>query len=559
MDQFEFNVPRFTAFNSCSDSDEEEVEKYFDFDHECEDQFNSVGHPDGVEGKDNDEAATGLQTDYDVNNVPERETSTFKTPKKTPRKSEYELLTNFSELSLTTPRKLHAMETRLDCTLNNQPLVLRTRSVLRMSVAPEKVFEEAVKRKRKHSVNIEEPEKYICMAEAVEKFHKVTPARFHTRPRNEKFHKVSKAVGTSRCTIPMSPHLKVIHRNRPNHALSRKQLEDIEVEEMKKHQVKARPINEKIFKPPSIDCSHRSFQVTEFKPFNLTEFKKKVEEPRPSLVKFTARPVPKGLFKKVDVKNTSAPSLTHNCSDWPVRLRVPAGKRNEKENKIAQKPVRKGPVTTAPFSFYDRDMMLLKKKEEKIKQVLEEEKKAHTFHANPPPKFPEKPFQEKATIIPTIQQPFRLSADDKGKANREKWEKKLEEEKMMMKKAAEFKAKPPVVLTKKPFVPLKTEKHEFQTLDIHLNTEIRAKERALYDLKMQMKLQEIEELKMQRQREREQMEEDEAARIRKEMVHKANPIRHYKEMIIQPANKKLTLPMSPKSFIEKSKLSNSEI
>jgi hypothetical protein len=68
---------------------------------------------------------------------------------------------------------------------------------------------------------------------------------------------------------------------------------------------------------------------------------------------------------------------------------------------------------------------------------------------------------------------------------------------MLLKKAAEFKARPPVILSKKPFVPAKTEKHEVKALNFHLNTEIRAKDRALYDLKRQMKEREIEELKLQ--------------------------------------------------------------
>lgn len=40
-----------------------------------------------------------------------------------------------------------------------------------------------------------------------------------------------------------------------------------------------------------------------------------------------------------------------------------------------------------PFSFEDRDKHLVKKKEEFIKKVFEEEKKQREFHARPPPSY----------------------------------------------------------------------------------------------------------------------------------------------------------------------------
>ncbi|XP_046395891.1 targeting protein for Xklp2-like [Ischnura elegans] len=557
MDKFEFNVPRFTDFNACSDSDDEELEKYFDFDHEDEDQFNAPSQSCSFQhkgtGGNNMESGFG-EGDESCSSLKKRK-SVFKTPGKTPRKSELETLCSTTALYSKTPKKFHSMETRLDSAVKNPPLSLRSRNIFRASVAPEEDCDgtqmedkRGVRRKRVHSPQNKNTEKYICLAEEVLKFHNVTPARFHTKPKHEKFYNEGGKWKVRGSTIPKSPHLNVLKRTRPTHVLSRKELEDLEVEEMKRHQVKARPINDKIFKPPNINRSHRSFQLTMFEPFNLTEPKQKTEEVQPEVYKFTARPVPKGLFKKVDVKNTSAPTLLQP-SHSPRRVRVPVQKGTEKENKVVHKPPRKGPIKATPFSFYDKDVMRLQQKEKKIQQLLEEEKKQHTFRANPLPKFPEKPFQEKPTMDPTIPQPFHLSADDKGKVNREKWEKMVEEEKLRKKRESEFKARPPVILNKKPFVPVKTEKHEVRTLDVHLNTEIRAKDRALYDLKMQMRQKEIEEIKLQRQKELEKMKEEELARLRKEIVHKANPVRHYKEVVIHPANKCLTVPLSPKSFI----------
>ncbi|KAG8230202.1 hypothetical protein J437_LFUL009882 [Ladona fulva] len=131
--------------------------------------------------------------------------------------------------------------------------------------------------KRKRVDSSQQPNKYVCMAEAVEKFQRTTPARFHTKPRYSKFEFKGKRLSHLKTTVPMSPHLQVIKRNRPVTALSRWQIEDMEVEEMKKHQVKARPVNEKIFNPMNIDTSHQS-HVIEMKPFNLTQWKRKVRK-----------------------------------------------------------------------------------------------------------------------------------------------------------------------------------------------------------------------------------------------------------------------------------------
>lgn len=61
---------------------------------------------------------------------------------------------------------------------------------------------------------------------------------------------------------------------------------------------------------------------------------------------------------------------------------------------------------------------------------------------------------------------------------------------------------------------------------------------------------------MQEEEERLRREQEEIARIRKEAEHKAQPIRHFKEVITQPA-KKCTVPISPK-FASLEKLKNKE-
>ena len=49
-------------------------------------------------------------------------------------------------------------------------------------------------------------------------------------------------------------------------------------------------------------------------------------------------------------------------------------------------------------------------------------------------------------------------------------------------------------------------------------------------------------------------EELEVQRMRKEAVHKAQPVRHYKPINIQPTDKPVTLPMSPNfTYVERCK------
>lgn len=57
------------------------------------------------------------------------------------------------------------------------------------------------------------------------------------------------------------------------------------------------------------------------------------------------------------------------------------------ENHKEPKPTSKlGRTIPMPFSFESRDQAILKKREELIKMVMEEEKKAREFHARPAPK-----------------------------------------------------------------------------------------------------------------------------------------------------------------------------
>lgn len=79
-----------------------------------------------------------------------------------------------------------------------------------------------------------------------------------------------------------------------------------------------------------------------------------------------------------------------------------------------------------------------------------------------------------------------------------------------------------------------------------LATEKRAKERQELEKKMaEMEAWKLQQLAEVRQQEEEQQKE-ELARLRKELVHKANPIRKYSAVEVKSSELPLTVPVSPK-------------
>nr|CAD7200798.1 unnamed protein product [Timema douglasi] len=185
-------------------------------------------------------------------------------------------------------------------------------------------------RKRQHSPHIEQPHKYISLAEAVLNFQRCTPRRFHSRKtsHNSKPHKP----WVFKSTIPVTPGLTSHLRTRPVHYPTREQEEETAFMEMKKHQVKAYPLNTDIFKQPKLGIRVEAKQHTIPEPFNLTELKKKVFEQEKKARIFHANPVPqlcqdltKGLFTDVSSttnKSHTAVNIRHTlsemCKDWCI-------------------------------------------------------------------------------------------------------------------------------------------------------------------------------------------------------------------------------------------------
>jgi targeting protein for Xklp2 len=199
----------------------------------------------------------------------------------------------------------------------------------------------------------------------------------------------------------------------------------------------------------------------------------------------------------------------------------------QEKKETPAKPLKLTGTRPVPFSFEKRDQQLMKKKEEFINKVLEEEKKAREFHARRPPK--------------AILRSRNGSQDEISESGSSRSFKRSTEDL----NATVFKAKPATVLTKKPFEPKKDDNHVVTIEAFQFATDQRLEARHKFDQQLKEKEEQAAELKRQQEEALRRYQEEEVARLRREMEHKAQPIKKYKEVVIKSANK-VTEPVSPK-------------
>ncbi|KAJ2356361.1 Protein tpx2, partial [Coemansia sp. RSA 2610] len=90
--------------------------------------------------------------------------------------------------------------------------------------------------------------------------------------------------------------------------------------------------------------------------------------------------------------------------------------------------------------------------------------------------------------------------------------------------------------------------------EILLWTELRSEERHAYDEDRAERERIREEVLARKRQEEERREEEEIKRLRKLLVHKAQPVRHYKPTVINPSDRPLTVPKTPKWNVRTRKL-----
>ncbi|NXX60407.1 TPX2B protein, partial [Scopus umbretta] len=416
---------------------------------------------------------------------------------------------------------------------------------------------------------------YVSLAEQVEAFQKRTPSRYHLRSRKSDEGPVPGKLVKARLTNPKTPVLLTKQRFRPVTCKTAAELEAEEIEKIQQYKFKARELDHKIFeggpllpkKPPVKELTQPiGFELEIEKRIQERESKKQQEEEH---FEFHSRPCPTKILEDI-VGVPEKKALPVTVPKSPVftlksRTRMP-GRDEEKEKEVVP-VVKANPmphygvpfkpkmpeqrhVEVCPFSFDARDRERQIQKEKKIEELQKEE--VPKFKALPLPYFDHVKLPEKKVKNPTQPEPFNLQIDERGAAKLQSWKQQLKEDLKRQKEAACFKARPNTVVYQEPFVPKKENKLLSESLSgsvvpesFELATEKRAKERQEFE----KRLADMEALRERHQeqvrQQQEEREKEEVAKLRQELVHKANPIRKYRNVEVKPSDQPLTMPKSP--------------
>lgn len=415
---------------------------------------------------------------------------------------------------------------------------------------------------------------YVPFAQQVEAFYKRTPNRYHLRSKKDDIILLpSKSAVGKISRDPQTPVLQTKKRARPVTCKSTAEQEAEELEKLQQYKFKARELDPRILeggpilpkkppvKPPTQPVG---FDLEIEKRIQERESKKKSEDEH---FEFHSRPCPTKILEDV-VGVPEKKVLPITVPKSPAfalknRIRMPTNDEEEEPVVIRAQPVphfgvpfkphipEAKTVEICPFSFDSRDKERQLQKEKKIKELQKGE--VPKFKALPLPLFDTVNLPEKKVKNATQIEPFCLETDKRGAMKAQTWKHQLEEELKQQKEATCFKARPNTVISQEPFVPKKEKKSVAEGLSgslvqepFELATERRAKERQELERKMaEAEAQRAQQLEEARQQEEEQQKK-ELARLRKELVHKANPIRKYQAVEVKSSDQPLTVPVSPK-------------
>ena len=263
--------------------------------------------------------------------------------------------------------------------------------------------------------------------------------------------------------MPHTPMLMTRGRSRPIHVLSKEEREELEMAEHKAQMFKAKGVGETLPKFKYGDVEKKPSTIPE--PFHLhssTRMTTRPETEKPP--QFSAKPVPRGIMAgPVGVPDRRClPVVEPQSPAFALKTRMAERKPHPEPEPELEPVVRSRPAPhrgvpvllppnprkatlPEPFSFENRDKAMFEKKEDKIRQVLEEEKKAREFHAKPI-------MKEEAIKIPQVKpqpttkvEPFKLAIEERCEERLAKWQEGVEKELEEQRKAALFKASAPKV------------------------------------------------------------------------------------------------------------------
>ncbi|NXJ71224.1 TPX2 protein, partial [Rostratula benghalensis] len=416
---------------------------------------------------------------------------------------------------------------------------------------------------------------YVSLAEQVEAFQKRTPSRYHLRSRKSEEGPVPGKVVKARITKPKTPMLLTKQRFRPATCKTTAELEAEELEKIQQYKFKARELDHKIFeggpllpkRPPVKELTQPiGFELEIEKRIQERESKKQQEGEH---FEFHSRPCPTKILEEiVGVPEKKALPVTVPKSPvFTLKNRTRTSGRDEEKEKEVVPVIKANPmphygvpfkpkmpeqrhVEVCPFSFDARDRERQIQKEKKIEEMQKEE--VPKFKALPLPYFDHVKLPEKKVKNPTQPEPFNLQVDERGAAKLQSWKQQLKEDLKRQKEAACFKARPNTVVYQEPFVPKKENTLLSESLSgsivpesFELATEKRAKERQEFEKRLAHKEALKEMYQEQFRQQQEEREKEEVAKLRQELVHKANPIRKYRSVEVKPSDQPLTMPKSP--------------
>ncbi|XP_008293958.1 targeting protein for Xklp2 isoform X2 [Stegastes partitus] len=414
-----------------------------------------------------------------------------------------------------------------------------------------------------------ESDVYVPMAQQVEQFQKRTPTRYHLRSRRSQERGPPREKANHlKLTQPHSPHLATQQRSRPPTVKSSADLEAEEVEKLQKFKLKALELNKKILesaddlkkpvvKEPTVpEC----FELEIEKRLQGRQATKKPQEEEEQPHNFRAKPLPKKVLEGVvglPEKKVAYPTVPESPA-FALKKRVRLDPKVPEVKQIS--PIKPPPVPhfglpfqprlpehhhveVCPFSFEQREQERRALKEKKLEEKRNEE--VPQFKAQPLPHFDTVVLPEKKKLEPTKPEPFRLLIDERGAVKNSRWEHMVKEEQKHQEEATIFKARPNTVTRKEPFRPKKEDRGVVVVEAFELATERRAREWQEYEQLASEKEAVRARMEAEQRREEEQKEKEEINRMRKEQVHKAQPIRHYKPVAVKKSEIPLTVPESP--------------
>ena len=227
---------------------------------------------------------------------------------------------------------------------------------------------------------------FVSLAEAISKFQTETPERFRTLSnRTMKPGPLMKLKQSPlKLTYPVSPALRCKQRKRTANTLNQQEREKLELENMKKHQIKANPVPVNILKGPTLLKKVPKKPTTITEEFHLTQSKKTHHTTDPSV----------NIRQNMNAKeHQKAVSISRSTSSSTVSCK----KANSFEPEVRA-------AMRVEFELRNKEFQL--KKQEKLRNLcIQESDKIKTqFHAKPAPKFSKststvKDQKQKRTVI----------------------------------------------------------------------------------------------------------------------------------------------------------------